>query len=88
MDSKKKDPTISALEAVHNALKPLEPAERQRVLSSVYALLDINEAACPSVAFKANWDGPVIEFRPAFPQLPVAGTLNAMGFRNNPAGAA
>ncbi len=38
-----KDPTISALEAVHAALKPLDGPERERVLASVYALLGINE---------------------------------------------
>ncbi len=37
----KKDPTIAALEAVHAALKPLDVADRQRVLSSLYALLEI-----------------------------------------------
>jgi len=37
----KKDPSIAALEAVHSALKPLEKEERQRVLASVYALLEI-----------------------------------------------
>ena len=41
MTPPKKDPTIAALEAVHSALKPLEKEERQRVLSSVYALLEI-----------------------------------------------
>ena len=42
-----KDPTISALEAVHAALKPLDAPERQRVLASVYALLGINEVPSP-----------------------------------------
>lgn len=44
MASNKKDATISALEAVHKALKPLDPGERQRVLASVYALLEIDES--------------------------------------------
>jgi hypothetical protein len=35
----KKDKTLNALEAVHAALKPLTPEDRQRVLSSVRALL-------------------------------------------------
>jgi hypothetical protein len=38
-----KDLTISALEAVHRALKPLDPADRQRVLASVSALLEVDE---------------------------------------------
>lgn len=43
-----KDPTISALEAVHAALKPLDASERQRVLASVYALLEINDLPTPT----------------------------------------
>lgn len=50
MAPNKKDGTISALEAVHAALKPLEPQERQRVLASVYALLGIEGAPGPTVA--------------------------------------
>src|SRR5690242_5469855 len=42
----------------------------------------------PNVAFKPNCDGPVIEFRPAFPQWPVVGMLKADGFKNSPGGAA
>src|SRR3972149_6603262 len=38
----KKDPEISALEAVHAALKDLDPESRRKVLASVYALLDIS----------------------------------------------
>jgi hypothetical protein len=38
-------------------------------------------------AFSRNCDGPVIEFRPAFPQCPAAGATNAAGFSDNPAGA-
>ena len=41
MPPDKKDPTISAVEAVHNALKPLSPEDRQRVVASVNALLQI-----------------------------------------------
>ena len=41
MASEKKDPTIVAVEAVHAALKPLTAEERQRVLASVHALLNI-----------------------------------------------
>jgi hypothetical protein len=37
----KKDPEIAALEAVHAALKPLDPQARRKVLTSVHALLDI-----------------------------------------------
>src|SRR5262249_38796987 len=35
-------------------------------------------------AFKANCPGPVIEFRPAFPQYPDRGAATAAGFRNRP----
>ncbi len=45
----KKDPTIAAVETVHAALKALEPAERQRVLASVSALLEIT-GTLPSAA--------------------------------------
>lgn len=41
----KKDKTISALEAIHAALKPLKPQERQRVLSSVRALLEVSSSS-------------------------------------------
>jgi hypothetical protein len=44
-----KDPTIAAVETVHAALKALEPPERQRVLASVYALLEIT-GTLPSAA--------------------------------------
>ncbi len=37
----KKDPEIAALEAVHTALKPLDPEGRRKVLVSVQALLEI-----------------------------------------------
>src|SRR5215813_9362071 len=37
----KKDPEVSALEAVHAALKPLKPDARRKVLASVSALLQI-----------------------------------------------
>lgn len=40
-----KDPTIAAVETVHAALKDLDPINRQRVLASVYALLDIAGSA-------------------------------------------
>jgi len=42
MPNSKKDKAISALEAVHAALKPLKPKERQRVLASVHALLGVS----------------------------------------------
>src|SRR5216117_3269330 len=41
MTDAKKDPEVGALEAVHTALKVLDASARQRVLASVYALLDI-----------------------------------------------
>jgi len=47
MANAKKDATISALEAVHAALKPLDSTDRQRVLASVYALLEITQAPAP-----------------------------------------
>jgi hypothetical protein len=37
----KKDKAFEALEAVHAALKPLNPEDRQRVLSSVRSLLEV-----------------------------------------------
>jgi hypothetical protein len=45
MPPTKKDPTMIALEAVHAALKPLDGGDRQRVLASVFALLEINEGS-------------------------------------------
>ena len=39
MPATKKDPEITALEAVHAALKPLGPEKRRKVLASVSALL-------------------------------------------------
>lgn len=42
MPATKKDPEISALEAVHMALKPLDREARRKVLASVYALLEIS----------------------------------------------
>ena len=42
MPTAKKDKTISALEVVHAALKTLNAQERQRVLASVHALLEIS----------------------------------------------
>ena len=41
MTEAKKDPEVGALEAVHTALKVLDASARQRVLASVYALLDM-----------------------------------------------
>ena len=41
MPEKKLDPEIEALQAVHGALKPLPPDQRMRVLTSIYALLEI-----------------------------------------------
>jgi len=48
----RRDPTIAAVEAVHAALKPLDPEARHRVLSSVYALLEV--AGALSVAPGGN----------------------------------
>jgi hypothetical protein len=45
MADTKKDPEVGALEAVHTALKTLDASARQRVLASVYALLEITPPA-------------------------------------------
>jgi len=42
MATGRKDPEISALEAVHSALKPLKPEARRKVLASVFELLQIS----------------------------------------------
>jgi len=42
MAAKGRDPHIVALEAVYAALRDLDPPERKKVLSSVFALLDID----------------------------------------------
>jgi hypothetical protein len=47
MTSTKKDSTIAALEAVHSALKPLKPDEREKVLVSVRTLLDVSKKVVP-----------------------------------------
>lgn len=49
MPERKQDPVISAVEAVHSALQPLDPEARRKVLDSIYALLDIVSSR-PSVA--------------------------------------
>lgn len=69
MASEKKDPTISALEAVHNALRPLEAAQRQRVLASVYALLEIGESpiSVPPPAPPGSRSQPPVSSRPSAP---------------------
>lgn len=41
MPEKKQDPVISAVEAVHRALEPLDSETRRKVLDSIYALLDV-----------------------------------------------
>jgi hypothetical protein len=51
MSTAKKDKTISALEAVHAALKPLSGPQRTRVLASVRTLLEI-----PSGAPDKHWE--------------------------------
>ena len=54
MAATKKDTTISALESIHAALKPLDASERQRVLASVYALLEISPGSAPA---RGTWSG-------------------------------
>lgn len=44
MPATDKDPELAALEAVHNALKPLGPDARRKVLDSVQVLLGITSA--------------------------------------------
>jgi hypothetical protein len=70
-----KDPTISALEAVHAALKPLGAPERERVLASVYALLGINEVQPPTKPSTAPLGGQPesrSKSAPSSPARPVA----------------
>lgn len=50
----KKDKTFSALEIVHAALKPLKTEERQRVLASINAMLEIQPATQSSPAGAAR----------------------------------
>ncbi|MBI1210424.1 MAG: hypothetical protein GC190_03095 [Alphaproteobacteria bacterium] len=45
MDRKNRDPQIAALEAIHAALKDLDADSQKKVLSSVFALLDIHAPA-------------------------------------------
>lgn len=45
----KKDPEITALEAIHSALKPLDPETRRKVLASVSALLEMPPVSPSSV---------------------------------------
>lgn len=47
MAEKKRDPHIAALEAVYGALKALDDAGRKRVLSSVFALLELEGLGTP-----------------------------------------
>jgi hypothetical protein len=44
MSSEPKDPIITALELVHNALKPLDPDQRKKVLAGVFQLLEISDS--------------------------------------------
>ena len=50
MAEKGRDPTIVALETVHAALKDLNAAQRQKVLSSVSTLLDLGDWAPPNAS--------------------------------------
>jgi hypothetical protein len=56
MAEPKRDSTVSALEAIHAALKPLDSEERRRVLSSVYALLGMSDPpqVSPSIFQRAS----------------------------------
>jgi hypothetical protein len=55
----KKDKTLNALEAVHTALKPLKPEDRQRVLSSVRALLELSSPSVDSTRSQSVSDAPL-----------------------------
>ena len=63
MSPEKKDPEISALEAVHAALKPLDPQTRRKVLASVDALLEIvpPEAAQAPATFEQGAVRPSVQ---------------------------
>ena len=50
MPPRKKDPEITALEAVHAALKPLDAEARGKVLASVSALLEMPGTSLPPAA--------------------------------------
>jgi hypothetical protein len=61
MASEKKDKTIAAVEAVHTALKKLNSEERQRVLASVRALLNMSFSPSDKLAEDSEGEasGPV-----------------------------
>lgn len=67
---------MAALEAVHAALKPLDAADRQRVLSSVYALLGIPNPDVGTVRDKTTGAGGEST---AGAQLPRSGSSRPVG---------
>lgn len=73
MPTTKKDPEISALEAVHAALKPLKPEARRKVLASVFELLQISgslpiaRAREPLTSTPQSHAGPVVSVSTARP---------------------
>jgi hypothetical protein len=68
----KRDPEIAAVETVHAALKPLDPEARQRVISSVYALLDIPGAPNAPVSQGREIEAPAGEPRRSSATRPMA----------------
>lgn len=61
---------MAALEAIHNALKPLDAASRRRVLASVYSLLDIPPGGVQSQT--SGQSSSTISTRPFEPQAKVS----------------
>ncbi len=60
----KRDKTISALEIVYEALKPLNAEERRRLLTSVHALLEVSSSSAADkkvgVSGSATSDAPLV----------------------------
>jgi|SRR2546422_5881190 len=58
MPSEKKDPEIIALEAVHGALRSLDPVSRRRVITSVEALLEISPSTSSTLQPRQSQPSP------------------------------
>lgn len=65
MSDESRDPVISALEIVHNALKPLDPDQRKRVLAGVFQILEISDS--PLIVSSKQRSGPSTPLSPARP---------------------
>ncbi len=70
--AEKKDPEITALEAVHSALKVLDADSRQRVLASVFALLEIPAQQSAPVALPSSGEALGARAEPSRGARPVA----------------